>query len=56
MARELISIRRAYKDLEDASRDCRYETRIPDDALLGSYHDREFQHIQAQLRNRGIQF
>ena len=56
VAQNLLSLRRAYKDLEDASRDCRYEMRIPDDATLESYHEREFRHIQAQMRNRGIAF
>jgi len=50
----LASIRYQYRNLEDASRDARYELWMPDAQDVQEYHDREFKHIEAQLRNRGI--
>ena len=43
-----------YKDLEDASRDARYNLAVFSDAQVQNLHDREFGHIKAQMANRDI--
>src|SRR5207249_405366 len=50
----LRSIWYQYGNLENASRECRYELRQPSEAEVLRFHDRDFKHIEAQLRNRGI--
>jgi hypothetical protein len=50
----LRSIHQHYRRLETASQDARYELLFPDELELQRYHDLEFQHIAAQLRNRSI--
>jgi hypothetical protein len=52
--RRVSSVRWQYKDLEDASRDARYELKRFTADDVQRYHDGPFGHIQAQLRRRGI--
>jgi hypothetical protein len=52
--RYLVSIRRTYRELFDASRDTRYLGLIPDAAAVGKYHDGQYRQIETQLRNRGV--
>lgn len=56
VAESLGTLRLAYRRLEDGSRDTRYDLLRPDEALLDSYHDREYGHIASQMRNRGYAF
>lgn len=46
--------RTPYRDLEDASRDARYNLREFTPEQVQRLHDREFGHIEAQMRNRGV--
>lgn len=50
----LTSIHPHYRRLEGVSRYARYQMQAPTADELQGFHDREFQHIAAQLRNRGI--
>jgi hypothetical protein len=54
VSRRLASFARHYTRLRRLSEDARYERWMPDEQQVRDAHDRDFQHIVAQLRNRGI--
>ncbi|HTE20792.1 MAG TPA: hypothetical protein VK689_20695 [Armatimonadota bacterium] len=52
--RYLRPVHARYRDFEDASRDTRYDLRRPTDQEVQRHLEREFRHLEAQLRSRGI--